>query len=113
MATILAKQAKREAFAMKRVLSDKLNAQLRLRSTSKAALAKDLGTSRSAVDRVLDPKNTSITLRTLVRAANRLGYRINLTLEPHIDKVESVSVPQQLEPLAHRLGEALDELPPR
>lgn len=113
MATTLATQTKREAFAIKRVLSGKLNAQLRHRNTSKAALAKYLGTSRSAVDRVLDPKNTSITLRTLVRAANRLGYRINLTLEPRIDRVESVPVPQELKPLAHRLGEALDQLPAR
>lgn len=46
---------------------------------SKAALAKQLGTSRPAVDRLLDPKNTSLTLATLGRATSVLGLDFSLT----------------------------------
>jgi antitoxin HicB len=113
MATTLTRQTEREAFTIKRELSGKLNAQIRWKKTSKASLARDLGTSRTAIDRVLDPKNTSITLRTLVRAANSLGYKIKLSLEPRIDKIEPVPTPPALEPLMRQLGKALDGLPAR
>ena len=46
---------------------------------SKAGLAKRLGTSRPAVDRLLDPKNTSLTLATLGRATSVLGLDFALT----------------------------------
>jgi hypothetical protein len=46
---------------------------------SKAGLAKRLRTSRPAVDRLLDPKNTSLTLATLDRATRVLGLDFDLT----------------------------------
>jgi transcriptional regulator with XRE-family HTH domain len=46
---------------------------------SKAGLAKRLGTSRPAVDRLLDPTNTSLTLATLGRATSVLGLDFSLT----------------------------------
>jgi DNA-binding phage protein len=46
---------------------------------SKAGLAKRLGTSRPAVDRLLDPTNTSLTLATLDRATRALGLEFALT----------------------------------
>ena len=46
---------------------------------SKAGLAKRLGTSRPAVDRLLDPTNTSLTLATLGRATSVLGLDFDLT----------------------------------
>ena len=113
MGTTLACQTERKAFTIKRVLSAKLNAQIRRRKTSKAALARELGTSRTAVDRVLDPKNTSITLRTLVKTASRLGYEINLTLEPRIDKIEHIATSPAIESLMQQPGNALDPLPTR
>ena len=113
MGTTLARQTERKAFMIKRVLAGRLNAQIRGQKTSKAALARELGTSRTAVDRVLDPKNTSITLRTLVKTASRLGYEINLTLEPRINRIERVTPPPTIEPLMQQLGSALDQLPPR
>jgi antitoxin HicB len=45
-------------------------------------MAKQLGTSRSGLRRLLDPKNTSITLLTLSRAATLFGKRIEITLVP-------------------------------
>ena len=45
-----------------------------------SALAEKLGTSRAAVNRVLDDENTSITLTTLSRTAAALGCRVNLNI---------------------------------
>jgi transcriptional regulator with XRE-family HTH domain len=113
MPALLERHTRLEASALKQTLSRGLNIQLKRRGTSRAALARELGTSRSAVERVLDKNNTSITLHTLVRAANVLGYRLELRMEPRIDKIEEVKAPVRLKPLMKKLGEALDRLPDR
>jgi transcriptional regulator with XRE-family HTH domain len=113
MPAVLDRTIRREASALKQTVSAGLRSQLKRRGTSRAALARELGTSRSAIDRVLDAENTSITLHTLVRAASVLGYRLELRMEPRIDKVEPVEAPARLKPLMKRLGTALDHLPAR
>ena len=47
---------------------------------SASALAERLGTSRAALNRVLDEDNTAITLTTLSRTAAALGWRVNLQI---------------------------------
>lgn len=47
---------------------------------TKTSVAKAMGTSRAAVDRLLDPDNTSITLLTLSKAARVLGKSIKIDL---------------------------------
>jgi antitoxin HicB len=44
-------------------------------------LARRMETSRSALDRLLDPENSSVTLQTLQSAAQALGGRLNVELE--------------------------------
>jgi antitoxin HicB len=39
-------------------------------------MARELRTSRSQLDRLLDPQNASVTLDTLSRAARALGKRL-------------------------------------
>jgi hypothetical protein len=68
------------------------------------------GRGRAAIRRVLDDRNTSITLHTIVRTAKTLGYRLRLTMEPTIEKVERVETPKAVEPLMRDLGRALDRL---
>jgi hypothetical protein len=43
-------------------------------------MARRMQTSRVQLDRLLDPKNTSVTLHTLQRAAAILGKRVRLDL---------------------------------
>jgi hypothetical protein len=43
---------------------------------TKQTMAKQLRTSRSQLDRLLDPGNVSVTLDTMTRAARALGKRI-------------------------------------
>ena len=71
-----------EAAAIKRVIAMELLSELERKQMTKAELARRLDTSRSQVDRILDPNNESITLNTLVKAAALLGRRLHVTLEP-------------------------------
>lgn len=101
----------REASTIKRTLSRGLKSRLEAQGGSVASPARELGTSRTAIQRVLDPENTSITLHTMVRAAHALGYKVRLELEPRISKDESVEAPRKSQPLLDRLGAAVDRLP--
>ncbi len=65
-----------EAVAIKRVLARQLEQAMRERQNTKQAMAKQLHTSRSQLDRLLDPQNVSVTLGTIARAARALGKRL-------------------------------------
>ena len=70
--------AEAEATALKRVLAYQIMQEMELRHISKTALAKMMKTSRSSVDRLLDPQNSSVTLLTLENVAVALGKRLKL-----------------------------------
>src|SRR6266852_5861674 len=65
-----------EAVAIKRVLAWQLKQAMREKQKTKQAMAKQLQTSRSHLDRLLDPQNVSVTLDTIARAARALGKRL-------------------------------------
>lgn len=69
-----------EAVATKRVIAWQLEQAMQARGLSKSALAKQMHTSRAAVDRLLDPNSPSVTLLTLERAAQVLGRRLVVSL---------------------------------
>jgi hypothetical protein len=48
---------------------------MRKRQKTKQVMAKELRTSRSQLDRLLDPRNVSVSLRTITRAATVLGKK--------------------------------------
>jgi antitoxin HicB len=64
-----------EAVAIKRVLAWQLEQAMRKQQKTKQAMARQLRTSRSQLDRLLDPRNVSVTLDTITRAARALGKR--------------------------------------
>jgi len=65
-----------EAVAIKRVLAWQLEQAMHEQQKTKQAMAKQLHTSRSQLDRLLDPLNVSVTLDTITRAARALGKRV-------------------------------------
>jgi antitoxin HicB len=65
-----------EAVAIKRVLAWQLEQAMREQQKTKQAMARQLHTSRSQLDRLLDPRNVSVTLDTITRAARALGKRV-------------------------------------
>ncbi len=69
------------AHAVKHVLVRQLSEFMRKHKISKALMAKRMKTSRAAVDRLLDPKNDSITLLTMNKVASALGKRLNISLD--------------------------------
>jgi antitoxin HicB len=62
--------------AVKRVISWQLAEAMRKKKKTKQALAKELNTSRSQLDRLLDPQNIAVSLDTVARAAKALGKRL-------------------------------------
>jgi hypothetical protein len=69
-----------EAVAIKRILARQVSEAMTAQKLTKKAMAERMGTSRSALDRLLDPDNTSVTLRTLQKAAATVGRRLRLEL---------------------------------
>jgi hypothetical protein len=65
-----------EAVAIKRVLAWQLSQAMQEQQKTKQAMARQLRTSRSQLDRLLDPHNVSVTLDTIARAAKALGKRL-------------------------------------
>ena len=70
--------AETEAAAIKRVIAYQVDQVMKAQKISKVAMARKMNTSRSALDRMLDPHNTSITLQTLERAAHAIGKRLRI-----------------------------------
>ncbi len=66
--------------AIKSVLAYKLARAMEAQNLSKAGMAARMETSRSQLDRLLDPENEGVTLHTLKRAAEAVGMRLELEL---------------------------------
>ncbi len=49
---------------------------------SKPMMAKRMGTSRSQLDRVLDPANAAVQLDTLIKAARAIGRELKIGFVP-------------------------------
>ena len=69
-----------QAKAIKEVIAWQLAEAMRERKLSKKRLAMLMHTSRTQVDRVLDPAGGNVTIETLQRAAAVLGRRVELAL---------------------------------
>ncbi len=69
-----------QAAALKRMMALRLADLMEEQEVQKTTLAKRMRTSRAALDRLLDPENTSVTLGTLTRAAAALGRRVKIEL---------------------------------
>ena len=68
------------AQAVKRVLAWQLEQAMEKEHLSKNQMAKRMKTSRSQLDRVLDPDNSKIQLDTILKAASVLGREVRLEL---------------------------------
>ena len=94
MSRSAAKASDTVALNLKRVLADSLRQKLATDKTSVSAFARRIGTGRIAIRRLLDPKNTAVTLKTMTKAVHALGLEITIgvgpkplaQLEPMIDR---------------------------
>lgn len=69
------------AVAVKRVVAFQLAQRMSESKLSKSEMARRMETSRSALDRLLDPGNASVTLQTLQNAVQALGGRLRIELD--------------------------------
>ena len=66
--------------AIKRVLAWQIAEAMKQRDLTKTEMAKRMKTSRSQLDRLLDPQQTHVKLHTMQRAAAVVGKRLQIEL---------------------------------
>jgi antitoxin HicB len=65
-----------ELLTQKKLLAEKIERAMAKRNMSQAELARTMRTSRTVIHRLLDPRDTSVTLATLSKASKALGVRL-------------------------------------
>jgi antitoxin HicB len=70
-----------EVAAVKKVLAYQIAKEMQKQNISRVEMAKKMETSRAVLNRLLDPENSSVTLRTMAKAAQSVGKRLRLNLE--------------------------------
>ena len=66
--------------AIKKVIVYQILEAMKKQALTKVEMARRMNTSRSELDRVLDPENQAITLESLLKAATAVGKTINVRL---------------------------------
>lgn len=66
--------------ALLRVFAWKIREVMKAQAITKVEMARRMNTSRSQLDRLLNPKDEHVELATLARAANALGFKLKLDL---------------------------------
>ena len=66
--------------AIKRVLAWQIEQAMNEKDLTKAEMARRMQTSRSQLDRLLDPRQTHVKLHTMQRAAAVVGKRLRIDL---------------------------------
>ena len=69
-----------ETAAIKRVIAWQLAEAMKAGKISKKTMAERMGTSRSQLDRLLDPENSAVHLETIARAARAVGKRLRFEM---------------------------------
>lgn len=70
-----------EAAAIKKVVACMIKQAMAETHITKSEMARRMGTSRTQLDRLLDPANPSVTLATIARAAAAIGKKISISFE--------------------------------
>ena len=69
-----------EEQAIKELLAEQIKQAIQEKGLTRTAMAARMQTSRASLNRLLDPHNPSVTLRTLQKAAAVCGKRLRLEL---------------------------------
>ena len=70
-----------QAKALKRALAEQIEESMQAANISKVKMAEMMSTSRSQLDRVLDPDNVSVQLDTLMKAARAVGKTVEINIK--------------------------------
>ncbi|MCZ2845958.1 MAG: XRE family transcriptional regulator [Candidatus Bathyarchaeota archaeon] len=69
-----------DALATKKVIAYQIAESMKKKNITKTEMAKRMGTSRSSLNRLLDPLNTSVSLSTIESAVVALGKRLSVQI---------------------------------
>jgi len=69
-----------DALATKKVIAYQIEQSMKQKNMTKTEMAKRMGTSRSSLNRLLDPLNTSVSLATIESAVVALGKRLSIEI---------------------------------
>lgn len=69
-----------DALATKKVIAYQIEESMKRENITKTEMAKRMGTSRSSLNRLLDPLNTSVSLVTIESAVVALGKRLSIQI---------------------------------
>lgn len=69
-----------DAVAIKRVIAWQLSEAMKAGHVTKRTMAARMGTSRSQLDRLLDPENSAVHLETMAKAARAVGKRLRIEM---------------------------------
>jgi len=70
-----------QAAAVKRAVAEAIEDGMQEAGLTKHAMAKRMHTSRSQLDRVLDPAYTAVQLDSVVRAAAAIGHELRISFK--------------------------------
>ncbi|WP_419783438.1 helix-turn-helix domain-containing protein [Maridesulfovibrio sp.] len=76
--------------ALKKVIAWQIAEAMKEQNLSKTAMAKRMNTSRSALDRLLDTENASVTIQTLEKAARAVNKRLVMCLVDSDEQAEHI-----------------------
>ncbi len=68
------------AGAVKRGLARQISDEMKIHEISKSEMARRMKTSRTQLDRLLDPKKTKVQLETIYKAARAVGRQVKMEL---------------------------------
>ena len=92
-----------QATALKRALAEAVEEAMKEGNLSKVEVARRMGTSRSQLDRVLDPTYTAVQLDTLIKAASAVGRALGVSLNelrvlaPAADRIDPLWQPGRVQ----------------
>jgi hypothetical protein len=69
-----------EEQAIKELLAEQIERAMQEQGLTRTAMASRMQTRRASLNRLLDPRNASVTLHTLQKAAQVVGKRLRLEL---------------------------------
>jgi predicted XRE-type DNA-binding protein len=72
--------AETDAIAIKRVIAYQIAQEMKKQKINKSKMAILMNTSRTSVDRLLNPMNKSLTISTLEAATQALGKKLNISI---------------------------------
>lgn len=72
--------AETDAIAIKRVIAYQIEQEMKKQKINKSKMAILMNTSRTSVDRLLNPMNKSLTISTLEAATQALGKKLNISI---------------------------------